>query len=129
MAVVFALGIEMHWMGKHTLFRPSYGWFMRLLGGLPVDRSRRQGLVEQMVDYFEKNDRFILCITPEGTRKEVTAWKTGFYFIAAGANVPIVPAKLDQQRKVVVLNPPVYPSGDVEKDLNKLRDLYRAVER
>lgn len=123
MAAVFALGIKMFWIGKHTLFRPGYGWLMRRMGGIPVDRSQHHGMVEQLKDAFGRKDKLILCITPEGTRKKVTAWKTGFYHIAKGADVPIVTARLDLKKKVVYFQKPIYPSGNIDADMEKIRVL------
>ena len=78
-------------LGKSQLFVPPFGWIFRMLGGHPVDRSSSHDMVEQVVKIFAKHENFILAMAPEGTRKKVTKLRTGFYFIAKGAQVPIVP--------------------------------------
>jgi 1-acyl-sn-glycerol-3-phosphate acyltransferase len=119
-----ALRVRLHWMGKDSLFRFPLGILMRALGGIPIDRSAKRGVVEQMVQVFDERERLVLVIAPEGTRKKVERWKTGFYFIAQGANVPIVLAYPDYQRKVVGIGPVVYPTGDAEKDIAEMRAFY-----
>src|SRR4051812_2938322 len=97
---MFAVGVHLSFLGKHTLFRFPAGPFLRWLGGEPIDRSTRQGTVEVAIDRFRIRPRWIMAVTPEGTRSRVEQWKTGFHQIAAGANVPIVPVSFDYRRKV-----------------------------
>ena len=127
MSAMLALGLDARWMGKHSLFRPPLGPVMRWFGGLPVRRDAAGGVVEQMVEQFERQERLVLGIAPEGTRKRVVQWKTGFYRIAVAAGVPIVPVSFDYARKVVGIGPALYPSGDQEADLRTLRGFYRDV--
>lgn len=124
MLALVALGIERHWVGKHTLFRPPLGWLMRALGGVPLDRSKRHNFVEQVIDAFERADRMVIALTPEGTRSHTPHWKTGFYYIALGARVPIVLGFIDYQRKRVGFGPLLGPSGDLEADLEIIRGFY-----
>ena len=124
MLALVALGIERTWVGKHTLFRPPLGWLMRALGGVPLDRSRRHHFVEQVIDAFEASDRMVIALTPEGTRSHTPFWKTGFYFIALGARVPIVLGFIDYERKRVGFGPLLTPSGDLEADLEIIRAFY-----
>lgn len=111
-------------LGKDSLFKPPFGWFFRWLGGYPVDRSRRHDMVQQVVDIFNKHDEFILAMAPEGTRKKVDKLRTGFYFIAKGAGVPIVPVGFDFGRKKVIIGDPVVPTDQIDHDLKKLIEFY-----
>jgi 1-acyl-sn-glycerol-3-phosphate acyltransferase len=124
LALAVALRIKATWMGKHTLFRPPYGWIMRRLGGLPIDRTARNNVVEQAVEWFRTRDRLVLAILPEGTRKRTPYWKSGFYHIAKGANVPIVLGYADFKRKVGGIGGVIMPSGDAEADMAMIRDFY-----
>jgi len=125
-AVVFALGLRISFIGKHTLFRGSLGGFMRWLGGVPVDRSRDNGLVEDMVDAFAAADRLWLGIAPEGTRTRVEGFKSGFYRIALAAGVPIVPVALNYRERALILLPAVVPQADVERGVADLMALLYA---
>ena len=104
-------------------FNLLFGW----MGGVPVDRSKRKSVTEQMVDKFNERERFQLAITPEGTRKRVEEWKKGFYFIALRANVPILVAFFDYKKKEVGVKGIVYPTGDSDKDIQAIREMYRGV--
>jgi 1-acyl-sn-glycerol-3-phosphate acyltransferase len=95
MTGAFALGLELHWMGKHTLFKPPLGGVMRWLGGLAIDRRAAHGVVEQVADEFARRGQLLLVVTPEGTRSKVERWKTGFWHIARAAGVPILLGGLD----------------------------------
>jgi 1-acyl-sn-glycerol-3-phosphate acyltransferase len=119
-----AVGLDAHFLGKDTLFKPPLGWFMRWLGGTPVRRDVSAGVVEQVTQTFEERDSFVLGLAPEGTRKRVTKWRTGFYYIALNAGVLIVPIALDYGRKRVVAGPALDPSGDLDGDLRTLRQFY-----
>jgi 1-acyl-sn-glycerol-3-phosphate acyltransferase len=125
MSLLFALGLRVNWIGKKTLFRPPMGWVMRWLGGVPTDRAKREGLVQQVVNHFKANERFAIGLSPEGTRRLETEWKSGFYRIAQGANVPIVLAKLDFGRREVSLENFGVPSGDWDRDLEEIRNRFR----
>jgi 1-acyl-sn-glycerol-3-phosphate acyltransferase len=127
MAFIFSADLKIFWMGKHTLFKSPYGGFMRKLGGIAIDRRASRGTVEQMVDVFNQQEKLVLLIPPEGTRKKVESWKTGFYHIAQGANVPILLAYLDYQRKVVGFGPTITPSGDITADVTRIQDFYRDI--
>lgn len=122
------LGVRISWMAKHTLFRWPFGYVMRWLGGVPVDRRAAQGTVEQAVERFVKVDELILCITPEGTRRKVREWKQGFYHIALGADVPIVAAAFDYGRKRVYFGPIFKPSGNLEEDMPIVKSFFDGVK-
>lgn len=125
LAMSFVLGVRVSWIGKHTLFRGPLGPFMRWLGGVPVDRRARHNAVQQMVDEFDRRDELCLMITPEGTRDRSEYWKSGFYYIARGAGVPIVLGLLDFKRKVGGLFEAIYPSDDIKADMDKIRAFYK----
>ncbi len=114
-------------LGKSQLFKPPYGWLFRALGGYPVERSTSHDLVDQVVKIFNNHEKFILALAPEGTRKKVKKFKTGFYYIAKKANVPIIPVGFDFGKKEVVLGQPLYPSDNIESDFEILYSFYRHI--
>ena len=124
--VCLALRLDATWFGKHTLFRWPLGPILRHFGGIPVLRARSSSVVELYVQEFNRRERMALALAPEGTRKRVAEWKTGFYHIALGAGAAIVPAALDYQAKLVRFLPALVPTGDVERDLAVLRSHFRA---
>jgi 1-acyl-sn-glycerol-3-phosphate acyltransferase len=127
LAVAFVLGIRPSWLGKRELFRWPFGWCMRVLGGIPVDRGRRTNLVEQAVERFAAAGRLFLVIPPSGTRSRAAHWKSGFYRIARGARVPVVCAFLDYGRKAGGVGPVFEPTGDTDADMRRLRSFYAGV--
>jgi 1-acyl-sn-glycerol-3-phosphate acyltransferase len=127
LGVVFHLKANVKFMGKAELFRSPFGWFFHYCGGVPVERSKPGGLVEQMVELCRKSEQFILVITPEGTRRYVREWKMGFYHIAVGAGIPIVAGRVDGRRKTVWIDAPFYPSGDMEADLRLIREKFKDI--
>ena len=124
-AAVFAMGIRVSWLGKHTLFRPPFGGFFRWLGGIPADRTVSHGLVEQTIHALNSHERLIVALAPEGTRKRVEKWRTGFYRIAQGARLPILLAYFDYSQRAVGLGPLFHPTGDLDADLEKILEFYR----
>jgi 1-acyl-sn-glycerol-3-phosphate acyltransferase len=116
-----------NFLGKAPLFRGPFGWFFRAVGGIPVDRTRHQNLVGAAVDALKTRQHLIFVLTPEGTRRKTEYWKSGFYHIALEAHVPIVLAFLDYGRKVGGLGPAIFPTGDIEADLEKIRTFYSTV--
>lgn len=123
---MFALGIRGTFLGKDTLFKPPFGFIFRWLGGVPVDRSSKNNVVDQTIAYFEKRERMILALSPEGTRKRLEKWRTGFYWVAVGAKVPIVPVAFDFPRKRYVIYEPQTMTGDVDVDIAHLRSFFKA---
>jgi len=123
-AAMFAIGIRVVFLGKHTLFRPPLGALMRWLGGLPVDRRTATGVVDEAIEMFAARESVILALSPEGTRRRVARWKSGFYYVALGANVPIVPVAFDYSRRVIHFGDPLRPSGDIEADLERLAEFF-----
>ena len=123
---VFALGIRVRFLGKHTLFNPWLGWFMRWCGGIPVNREAPQGLIAQVGGVIERAPQIFLAITPEGTRKGAY-WKSGFYRLAHAAGIPILPIVFDGPARRIRLLAPFTPSGEYEADLPRLQALYEGV--
>ncbi len=109
MLYLFASNLRFRWIAKDTAFRWPIGWLMRRLGGIPVSRATRNNFVDQVVSMYNSNDQLRIAISPEGTRSEAHYWKTGFYYIALGAGVPIVLAFADYRRKVVGIGAAVRP--------------------
>jgi 1-acyl-sn-glycerol-3-phosphate acyltransferase len=126
-AARLALGIDVRFLGKDTLFVGPLGWIMRALGGRPVDRSASHDVVKEMVAQFARADRLLLGIAPEGTRKRVERWRTGFYHIAHGAGVPVVPVALSFGTREIQIRAPFTTTGDVERDLEVLRQVFAGV--
>ncbi len=122
--IIFSLRGKIYWMGKESLFRQPYKGFFKWLGGLPIDRSRSTNVVAQSIQRFNQNKTIILAIAPEGTRSRVKKWKTGFYHIAKGANVPIVLGFLDYRRKAGGIGPLIYPTGNIEADMKAIQSFY-----
>ncbi|MBW1940290.1 MAG: lysophospholipid acyltransferase family protein [Deltaproteobacteria bacterium] len=120
----FALKVKIFWMGKDALFRKPFGTFFKRLGGIPIDRSKSNRVVAQMVQIFQENEKLILVIPPEGTRKKVRFWKTGFYYIAKGADIPIVMGYMDYCLKVGGFGPMIRPTGDIESDMSEIKAFY-----
>jgi len=114
-------------MGKTAIFRRPFKGFFQWLGGIPVERAQSDNLVEQSIQQFHCNDRLILTIAPAGTRQRVVRWKSGFYHIACGADVPIVLGFLDYRRKVGGIGPVVYPTGNITVDMEAIRAFYDSV--
>jgi 1-acyl-sn-glycerol-3-phosphate acyltransferase len=124
---MFALGVRVTFLGKHTLFRWPLGGVMRWIGGIGVDRRSSSGVVAQSIELLQGRDQLILVVAPEGTRGQVDQWKTGFYHIAAGAEVPILPVSFGYRRKLIRFGEMFIPTGNVEADLQELRDFYSDV--
>lgn len=123
----WALWEDIHFIGKHTLFRPPLGWLMRALGGYPVDRRKRGNMVEAVVDIFNGKKHFAVSIAPEGTRKKVDRLKTGFYYMAKKAGVPILLCRFDWARREVGFGPLVWPGEDADADITRITDHFRGV--
>lgn len=119
-----AVGADITFMGKQELFRGPLGWALRTLGGVPVERSSTHGVVEQMVERLNASPRLWLGLAPEGTRKHVRAWRTGFWHIARDAGIPILPAAFDYPSKTITLGPLFHPGIDMHADLAALHAYY-----
>lgn len=126
--IKYATGTPINYIGKASLFKPPFGFIFRWLGGEPVNRSESTNKVQAIVDVFNSKDKFILSLSPEGTRKKIHPWKTGFYYIAKGANVPIVMGTLDFEKKQVKISEPYNLTGDLEKDFEHFYAYFRGVK-
>lgn len=124
LTVVLKLRLRLYWMGKESLFRFPFGGLMRWLGGIPIDRSRAHGVVDQVTQRYRENPQLVVLIPPEGTRSKVNEWRTGFYHIANNANVPILMGYIDAERKEAGLADFFHPTGDVEADIKAIRAFY-----
>lgn len=119
--------VEFSWLGKKELFRWPLGPILRWMGGIPVDRSARHGVVGQMVELYGRRERLAVAMSPEGSRRRENGWRTGFYYIAHGARVPIACGYLDYRRRAAGIGLTLMPSGDLEADLDLIRDFYSRV--
>jgi len=125
LAVKFKLYLNARWFGKHTIFRFPVNGLLRRMGGVPIRRHLKEGVVGQAIDEFRNRRQFILAITPEGTRKKVERWKMGFYHIAKGADVPIVLIAVDYPKRCVTLGSAFYPTDDEVIDMQNILAFYR----
>ena len=115
------IDIETNFVGKKSLFKGPFGWLFRRLGGSPVERRRNENQVESIARLFNDKEVFRMAMSPEGTRKKVEEWRTGFYYIAKTANVPIVMFTLDFENKENKFSEPFYPTDDKEADFKFMR--------
>ncbi|MFO0629757.1 MAG: 1-acyl-sn-glycerol-3-phosphate acyltransferase [Polyangiales bacterium] len=127
LGVGYVMDLDIVWVGKHTLFEGPFGGFMRWLGGVPVDRRSSHNYVQQIADLIHGRERIMLMIAPEGTRGVTSHWKSGFYWIAHTAQVPIVCAFLDYRRKRGGLGPVIHTTGDLKADMGQIRAFYATV--
>jgi 1-acyl-sn-glycerol-3-phosphate acyltransferase len=116
--------VPLRFMIKDSFFRPPFGWIMRALGGIPIDRSTRHNTVEKMAQAVQNADHIALSIPPEGTRKYVPHWKSGFYYVALAAKVPLLLSFINGPERRFGFGPVIHLTGDVEADLDKLREFY-----
>jgi 1-acyl-sn-glycerol-3-phosphate acyltransferase len=123
--VAFVLRLNIYWMGKEQIFKPPFRGLLMWLGGIPVNRESANNLVAASVLAIQAADGPLqLVVPPEGTRSKVRYWKSGFYYIATGAGVPIVLAYMDYERKISGLGPVFHPSGDLEADMVRIQAFY-----
>jgi 1-acyl-sn-glycerol-3-phosphate acyltransferase len=127
LAVSYAMNFRTNWFGKRELFHWSCGWFFKWLGGIPIERRKSTNMVAQIVEEINARERIVISIAPEGTRSKAEYWKSGFYHIAHQAEIPIVLGYLDYARKAGGLGPVLYPSGDIEADMQVIADFYKHV--
>jgi 1-acyl-sn-glycerol-3-phosphate acyltransferase len=123
--VAFALRLNIYWMGKEQLFKPPFRGLMRWLGGIPVNRNKSSNLVAASIEVIKcAAGPLQLIVPPEGSRSKTRYWKTGFYYIAVGAKVPIVMAYMDYKRKISGLGPVFQPTGNIEDDMAIIKAFY-----
>lgn len=126
--VAFTLKLDACYMAKKELFRWPFAPLMKWLGGIPIDRTTSGHTVNQMIQKFNESERFVLAIAPEGTRRKVEYWKSGFYHIAEGAHVPILLGFLDYVGKKGGVGPRIHPAGDIYRDMQTIQDFYITIK-
>ena len=126
--VVLKLRLRVFWMGKHTLFPFPFSGLMKWLGGIPINRSASHNVVRETVRQFKENKDLVVLVPPEGTRSKVARWKTGFYHIANMAEVPILMGYVNAEKKEAGFADFFYPTGDIEGDLEKIREFYHPIK-
>ena len=118
---------EINYIGKKSLFNPPFGWFFRWMGGAPIDRSKSSDTVTAIANIFNEKEVFRLALSPEGTRKKIEKWKTGFYYIAKAANVPIILVAFDYGRKQIKFSEPQVPSENMNEDFKTYIGFFKGV--
>ncbi|TSE05759.1 acyltransferase [Aquimarina algiphila] len=121
-------GIKISFLGKKELFKWPIGWYLRKVGGISLDRTPGQNKVEAIAEIFKKKEELRLTIAPEGTRKKVKEWKTGFYHIAKAAKVPIIMVAFDFGRKQCVISDPYYPGSNIDEDFKNMYQFFKGVK-
>ena len=117
-----------NFVGKKELFVGPLGWYLRAIGGAPIDRFTKENKVKAIAELFENKEEFRMAMSPEGTRKKVDKWRTGFYYIAKEAKVPILMFTLDFENKQNKISEPFYPTDDMEADFKFMRAFYKGVK-
>lgn len=125
--IELANNISLSFLGKAELFKGAFGWLFKGLGGVPVERFSKSDMVQSVVNLYKSNESLHIALAPEGTRKPVSKLRTGFYYMAKNANVPIVMIGFDYDRKVVVINQPYFPTEDMEEDLRVIARFYNTI--
>jgi len=120
-------GVKPYFMAKKGLFKKPFGWFFKSLGGIPINRVSSQNYVNYFVKEFNKRDTYIITLTPEGTRKKVDQWKTGFYYIAKQANVPLVKVAIDYKTREIRIATPYSITNDKEGDFKQFHSYFEGV--
>jgi 1-acyl-sn-glycerol-3-phosphate acyltransferase len=121
----WSASLRLTWVAKKQLFVGPFNYFFRALGGIPVDRSVHTGFIEQIARQFDKHDKMVFGLTPEGTRSKTEYWKTGFYYIAMEAKVPICLAYIDYPSRTFGFGKMIKPSGDIDKDFELIKAFYQ----
>ena len=121
------IGLKTNFVGKKELFVGPLGWYLRAIGGAPIDRHSKENKVDIIANLFKNHDEFRMALAPEGTRKKVGQWRTGFYYIAKKANVPIIMFTLDFANKQNKISKPFYPTDDKEADFKFMHQFFEGV--
>lgn len=116
------IGRDIKFVGKKELFKPPLGFFFKAMGGYPVDRSKRTNFVDAVIDIYNSKEEFYVSIAAEGTRRKVQELKTGFYYIAKGAKIPIIVATIDAGKKRLIFSKPFYPTDSIVKDMEAIKE-------
>jgi 1-acyl-sn-glycerol-3-phosphate acyltransferase len=126
-AVAWRLRVRLSFLAKKELLGPGVGWLMRWFGAVPVDRSKKNNIVQGAIDLFNNAEGMYLAVPPAGTRSKRDHWKSGFYHIAHGAKVPVLCGFLDFKRKVGGVGPTVHLTGDIPADMDRIRAIYTPI--
>jgi 1-acyl-sn-glycerol-3-phosphate acyltransferase len=118
---------DINYIAKKSLFKPPFGWYFKWMGGAPIDRSKSSDTVTAIASIFQEKEVFRLALSPEGTRKKVEKWKTGFYYIAKAAKVPIVLVAFDYGHKQIKFSKPNIPTDDMEADFKSYKEFFKGV--
>ena len=124
LATAIVLRVNLYWMGKNSLFTNPLGWFFKWLGGIPIDRSKSNKVVDQMVTLFEETDDLCVGLSPEGTRERCDKWKSGFYHIALQVKVPLILAYIDYEKKSCGIGELYNLTGQYEVDMKYIQGFY-----
>ena len=116
-----------NFFAKDSLFKGTFGPIWRWLGGIPVVRDRSTNFVDQVAAEFQRRDKIMIAITPEGTRKHTEYWRSGFYYIALAAKTPLVLASMDYSKRLITYGKTLMPTGDLDADLERIREFYAGV--
>lgn len=127
LCAIFIFRLKASWMGKNALFIWPLGIVMRSLGGIAIDRSSQHGIVEQTAEQLKNTEKLVILLAADGTRKKMDHWKSGFYWIAYKAQVPIVCGYLDYARKQACIGLSFMPTGNVKQDMDRIREFYKDV--
>lgn len=128
MAFAWFWGVDIRWLGKHVLFEGPFGWFFRWMGGIAVERHKSHNMIQSFAHAFTERDELVLVIPAEGTRKYRDYWKSGFYWAARTAGVPICLGYMDFERKVGGFGPMLWPSDDLSRDMDFIRGFYAGMK-
>lgn len=120
----FYFRLKVRFIGKHTVFIGPFGWYLKKIGGIPIDRKKGGNVVQTIVDEFERSEQMVFALSPEGTRSYKDHWKTGFYFIAVQARVPLQPCFLDCKTKTLGFADVMQLTGDIDQDFVRLREIF-----
>lgn len=123
----WTLDIKICWLAKQQLFRGPFHYLFTALGGIPVDRSAPQGIIHQLANRFRQSNELVLTIAPEGTRSKTRYWKSGFYYIALEADVPVYLGYIDYGKKALGFNKRLKPAGDIDTDMKTIAAYYQGI--
>jgi 1-acyl-sn-glycerol-3-phosphate acyltransferase len=123
----YVISLKANFVGKASLFNPPFGFLFRWLGGAPIDRSKSNNKVQAIIDTFNEKEHFILAMSPKGTRKKSDRWKTGFYYIAKGADIPVVMITLDFKNKQLKISEPYYLTDNKDQDFEHFHNYFKDI--
>jgi len=125
---ILSAGVPFRFMGKDALFKWPQKYLFRALGGIGVDRNNKSKLTTRMAEFINSQDKIALALAPEGTRSKLTYWRTGFYYIALEAKIPIALAYFDYENRVIGIGKYFMPCGDIDADMDIIREFYKNIK-